>query len=317
MDYSASQRNGLSVENAAPPRRISHVSQHNRLLHRLRCVHRASIWRPWRANDSSLPRVWYHDQLASASSLVCGCRPKSRFCRSKPVSFTQPMRPCSPQSAAKLLRVFVNRILISRWMWNVEAVKQWVDNPNRPQHPNWWPPTRDEVAQNQGTAQQTGFENYISDFVGQGRQIGYNGLPYAVAISVYNSSETNRTMRSLQTITDELIRCLNGRRPGSWWALAVTSLLLVWLEIGMAFMISFNIPTVGIGCRSLSYLIYGGLSSFPWMIHLLPSFGGSIVKNGLRWLSTLFTLLSTGVLCFIIFAAVSGPLLHLSPYDSQ
>lgn len=188
-------------------------------------------------------------------------------------------------------------------MWNVEAVREWVDSPNPPEHPKWWSQGREEVSWNQGCAQQTSFDRYISNFVGQGRQIGYNGLAYAVLTSVYDSYGDSRRMRPLKTIVDQSHICLHRRRPGSWWVLSLISLALVWLEIGMAFMASYNIPTVGIGCRSASYLVYGCLSSLPWLIHLLPWLGGPGTKR--KVICNFFSLLSMLTLCFIIFAAVS------------
>ncbi|SCO76798.1 uncharacterized protein FRV6_01010 [Fusarium oxysporum] len=109
-----------------------------------------------------------------------------------------------------------SRKLISRWMWNVEAVREWVDSPNPPEHPKWWSQEREEVSWNQGCAQQTSFDRYISNFVGQGRQIGYNGLAYAVLVSVYDSYGDSRRMRPLKTIVDQSHICLHRRRPGSW-----------------------------------------------------------------------------------------------------
>lgn len=169
---------------------------------------------------------------------------------------------------------------------------------DRPEHPRWWPLERDPAAQGQGNAQ-VDFDMVMSDFAGQGRKIGYNGLPFALMHSVYSSSRHDRTMQSLQDITHQLEKQLNSRRPICWWIIAFTSLGLIWLEIGMAFMISFNIPTVGIGCRSGSYLIYGALSSVTWFIHLWRP---SRLK---RVTCLVFCLLSTVVLGFIVFAAVS------------
>jgi hypothetical protein len=149
----------------------------------------------------------------------------------------------------------------------------------------------------------TCFDSYISNFAGQGRQMGYNGLAYAVLVSVYDTPNDNRRVQRLDVIVDRTFKRLKGRRPASWWALSLISLALVWLEIGMAFMISYNVPTVGIGCRSMSYIIYGGLSTLPWIIHLLPGFKHPGVKR--RAACYLICLLSTLCLIFITFAAVS------------
>ena len=73
----------------------------------------------------------------------------------------------------------------------------------------------------------------------------------------------------------------------------------------MAIMISFNIPTVGFGCRSGSYIIYGLLSTLPWFLHLFACFRrqGHIAKMAGHLLCGLSTL----CLLFIVFAAVDWP----------
>lgn len=195
------------------------------------------------------------------------------------------------------------RKLISRWVWNVNAVMEWKDKQhgtNPPDKPEWWQPSR-EAAADKPTS--------FSEFVGQGRQMGYNGLAYAVLISVYDTSKDNRRIQQLNEIADRTLDRLNGSRPGSWWILSMTSLAIVWLEIGMAFMLSYNVPTVGIGCRSMSYIIYGGLSTLPWIIHLFPGFKNPGVKR--KTLCYMICCLSTFCLIFITFAAVSRPFLHL------
>lgn len=188
-------------------------------------------------------------------------------------------------------------------MWNVEAVRQWVDSQNPPDHPNWWSQRGEEASWNQHGTQQASFDRYVSHFIGQGRRIGYNGLAYAVLISIYDNSGDSRLMQKLSTIVDQTTMHLNGPRPRSWWVISLVSLALVWLQIGMALMISYNIPTVGIGCRSASYLIYGVLSSLPWLIHLLPLFDDPGTKR--KMLCHFLCFLSTLTLCFITFAAVS------------
>lgn len=219
------------------------------------------------------------------------------------------------------------RKLISRWLWNVNAVMEWADNP-RDNDPEWWqqspevttnnqtpvsqqslssksqeyPTGTDKIAHSQSHASLSRFDHYISDFAGQGRQIGYNGLAYAVLVSVYDTSHDDRQIQKLDTIVAQALSRLEGPRPGSWWVLSVISLAIVWLEIGMAFMTSYNVPTIGIGCRSMSYLIYGGLSSIPWMIQFLPWFRQPGTKR--KALCHGFCVLSTFCLLFITFAAV-------------
>lgn len=71
-------------------------------------------------------------------------------------------------------------------------------------------------------------------------------------------------------------------------------------------MLSYNVPTVGIGCRSASYLIYGILCTLPWVLQLLPGFRTPrATRKGLVFA---ICTLSTLVLIFINFAAVSHPI---------
>jgi hypothetical protein len=193
--------------------------------------------------------------------------------------------------------VSTSRILISRWMWNVKAIRNWETKreEHRDECPHWWQPNIDE-------ARSPSFRK-ISGFVGQGRQVGYNGLAYAVLVSVYDTSDDTRRIQQLDTIANRTLQRLNGPRPGSWWVLSLISLAIVWLEIGMAFMTSYHVPTIGIGCRSMSYLIYGGLSTLPWIMHLFPCFKDPGIKRKAACL--LISVLSTLFLTFISFAAVS------------
>lgn len=210
----------------------------------------------------------------------------------------------------------MRRKLIARWMWNVNAMRRWQTMPSSseppPDEPDWWCQDKEDqsakhMGQYEDVAQKYCFSQDITDFVGQGRQIGYNGLAFAVLVSVYDGSHDGRRVRKLDEIVDNTMRYLDGRRPASWWALSLTSLALVWLEIGMAVMISYNIPTVGVGCRSMSYLIYCGLSTLPWLINVFPwrKPPGLLRKV----VCHIFCGLSTLSLVFITFAAVS-----LCPY---
>ncbi|KAJ7720292.1 hypothetical protein DFH07DRAFT_308663 [Mycena maculata] len=52
---------------------------------------------------------------------------------------------------------------------------------------------------------------------------------------------------------------------------ALFSLALTWGTVGAAVLVAFYTPTKGIACRSGSYLIYGFLSTFVWMIMVASS----------------------------------------------
>lgn len=49
------------------------------------------------------------------------------------------------------------------------------------------------------------------------------------------------------------------------------SLALQWGTVGGAFIVEWFTPTVGLGCRSLSYLLYGVVSTIIWMMLLMSS----------------------------------------------
>lgn len=49
------------------------------------------------------------------------------------------------------------------------------------------------------------------------------------------------------------------------------SLALQWGTVGGAFIVEWFTPTVGLGCRSLSYLLYGVVSTIIWMMLLISS----------------------------------------------
>ena len=218
-------------------------------------------------------------------------------------------------------------MFISRWMWNVRAVQEWEEardanqsDPAPPQHPNWWSSSEERAALSRnapgqvqhGQAQDNprhayhDFNSWVpSDFVGQGRQIGYNGLAYTVVARVARADDT--LPNQLDAITDETIGHLDDNPPVSWWVLSFAALAVVWWDIGMAIMISYNIPTVGVGCRTGSYIIYGLLSTIPWCLHLSPWFRRQGCRA--RILGHFLCGLSTLCLLFIVFAAVSWPFL--------
>jgi hypothetical protein len=71
----------------------------------------------------------------------------------------------------------------------------------------------------------------------------------------------------------------------------------------MAFLVSYRTPTVGIGCRSGFYLIYGILSFFAWVVEALP-----IGKNPTTFAKRFCYVTNTAACCvlgFTVFAQVS------------
>jgi hypothetical protein len=56
------------------------------------------------------------------------------------------------------------------------------------------------------------------------------------------------------------------------------SLLLQWGTTGSAIIVVYYTPTTGLGCRSLSYIIYGSVSTLVWFIMMLSTFICHIYK---------------------------------------
>jgi len=211
-------------------------------------------------------------------------------------------------------------------MWNVRAVKKWENDSNTNQsnldvNPYWWSPTRELLASlprsnSSRTDPHDGSHHTCTAidrcaptlFVGQGRHVGYQGLAHSVVASI-SSSRQNDPDQLAQIATQTKIH-LYSKPPPAWVLSSIGALALVWWEIGMALMISYNIPTVGIGCRSGSFILYGILSTLPWFAHLFECVGpqgrtGRRVSRAINWVASVFLAFSVPCLIFIMFAAVS------------
>lgn len=238
------------------------------------------------------------------------------------------------------------RKFIHRWLWNIRAVQVWEQDRDRDlalnsdnaaqQVPYWWSERREQLA----TAAQQEEDREpghrctprdsceLSAFVGQGRHIGYFGL----ALSVAKAREDAQTRtydtdgdrdgicsRQLTDIVQTTKRYLRAKPPCAWRWLALAAFAMVWWELGTALLISYNIPTVGIGCRSGSYIIYGILSTVPWFAHIYRCLGpqastargwfgrlGQLLGKLLDSLSAVCLVLAVPFLVFITFSAVSS-----------
>ncbi|KAK4180625.1 hypothetical protein QBC36DRAFT_19517 [Triangularia setosa] len=227
-----------------------------------------------------------------------------------------------------------SRKLMSRWLWNADAIRRWerhsgvralqttpptIPTGGFPALPDWWTWNKEEnlFALQQRLQLQGGplpllgpfeqsvrFDTFIGEFVGQGRRMGYHGLALAVIHSVYDSPGNDRRMRSILDIMAQTRTRLHGNRPWAWWRMAFVSLAIVWLFAGMAFMISYNTPTVGFACRSGSYTVYGLLTFGSWFLSLLPWYKHP--KNWMRAVAHVFNTFALFTLILIIFASFSG-----------
>ncbi|KAK0613957.1 hypothetical protein B0T14DRAFT_436678 [Immersiella caudata] len=158
--------------------------------------------------------------------------------------------------------------LISRWLYNVEASSRVnaiapggesedVEVARPPDEPKiqWWDTTT-EIPE----------ELQVKGFIGQGRQIQYCGLPHAVLAATETADFTTASPERLEVYAAGIAERLQGHKPAAWYVVATLSLLLVWTAIMSAFVVSFMAPTIGLGCRTLMYLVFGTFSSVSWII---------------------------------------------------
>lgn len=187
-------------------------------------------------------------------------------------------------------------------MWNAAAVSAWEKDASSDEI-GWWTPAK------QKQALQASPSNLfpLGKFVGQGRQLGYFGLVHHFLDSVYDADGFIKHWDDIASATDEGLAhpwC----RPASWWAFAVTALLVVWCEILMGFVISYNAPIIGLSCRSGSYLVYGILATLSWLLSCVRKNPGDLTKAACYTANSL----SFTSLLFIVFAQVTSPLFPLS-----
>lgn len=195
----------------------------------------------------------------------------------------------------------------------MDAVRLWARGESAT--PNWWSQKKEDDRRTAlgGANNPVPFNMEIGEFNGQGRRLGYNGFAYAVLGSVYQGSGDQTKMRPLASVTAGRAQSMavraKGRltterlRPGSWWLLAFTSLALVWLDIGMALIMTYNTPTVGLSCRSGVYILYGLLSTLTWLVRVFPA--SNYPRDWLKILCHCVNAFATVILFFTVFAAVS------------
>jgi len=156
----------------------------------------------------------------------------------------------------------------------------------------WWHPR---------TNRQNRF--HVGEFIGQGRKIECCGLPHAVLSATETMRFPDEIEGGLQGCVERVASKLKGGKPAAWYVASGLSFLLVWCAIMTAFAVSFNPPTVVLGCRSLTYLLFGGLSSVTWVIQLSKR-----PRRWLLWVSGTFnTLAILALLTVIVFQVPSLP----------
>lgn len=152
---------------------------------------------------------------------------------------------------------------MSRWLYNVHAIRAnyhpELEASGQAQDIQWWTawPSEDKDT----------FPCRVGDYVGQGRKMQFCGLVAAV-LKKADSTAFDSTIKSYEKAAGEVVKQLNGSRPVGWFATSVLSLSVVWTQILMAVLISYNTPTEGIGCWSGGELVYGALTSISWIVSM-------------------------------------------------
>jgi len=146
----------------------------------------------------------------------------------------------------------------------------------------------------------------IGDYVGQGRYLRYCGLANVFLSRLEEPCFQNTSLapKDMDEAADLDIHEIITVRPGSWWFTWLEGQLIVSLAISMAFTISFNTPTIGLGCRSFFYLIFWMLSTVSWVILSVRQEPPAI----LRTLSITANALSASLLTLLMIFHTAGSL---------
>jgi len=149
------------------------------------------------------------------------------------------------------------KILIERWLHNCHRLRT---QPVNEQRERW-------------TSGGTDFT--IGEFVGQGRYPGYRGVVAAITDMMKNERihSGNRENGPMDTLDNDRHKIFSTKcvtKPWAWVRRWICGLVVQSIAVWMAFMVAFNTPAVGLGCRSLMYLIYFCLSFIPWLLAGIP-----------------------------------------------
>lgn len=209
--------------------------------------------------------------------------------------------------------------LMSRFLYNANAIRKWSDTATTaistrpiPQPPptltlkaavnqiTWWTPSLTDL--DLAPLQ-------VGPFIGQGRRLQYCGLTCAILKSTQTRGSFNNWTRDTPArYAEEISARLGSSRPLSWYVTATVCLLIVWIEVMLAFAADFITPTVGLGCWSLVFLLYGCFSSITWFLQLWRTPAGRrgrTQKVVLGWVSHSFNALSVLWIVLIVILLVS------------
>ncbi|KAF8066929.1 hypothetical protein FPV67DRAFT_1216579 [Lyophyllum atratum] len=91
----------------------------------------------------------------------------------------------------------------------------------------------------------------------------------------YGQTTTGRIANCYSRLEESASRSSSRWGPGIWSRFIVASILalfLQWGTTGAAMLVNYFTPTFGVGCRTVSYLLYGSMSTLVWILLVLSSF---------------------------------------------
>jgi len=159
---------------------------------------------------------------------------------------------------------------MSRWLYNVGAVQHWALESRADPHAStvaWW---TEEVARNK--EEELADSLRVGEFIGQGRNLRYCGLVSAFIRIIRREGwlEAPVWWDGIEyEFAMSVARDLAEYRPRSWYASAVMSLVVIWVEIIMAIVVDVFTPTIGLGCWSGSITLYAILSTGSWALQFI------------------------------------------------
>lgn len=159
--------------------------------------------------------------------------------------------------------------LIERWLFNVEQL--FLDRPlpqPREHTPPHWRGRRGNKPDDTDVFS-------IGEFLGQGRRLRYCGVTDTVLGYIANPARADMALpdllgqagsKSKPWLTHEAFRRDLVSRPWKWYVAWAVAQAVVSTGFTMAFMVSFNTPTVGLGCRTGSYLVWWCCTVPSWVV---------------------------------------------------
>lgn len=152
--------------------------------------------------------------------------------------------------------------LIERWLFNVDRLFGQQPQPL----PNHWRGRRTGDPQRIDADDVEDF--HIGEFLGQGRRLRYCGVADTVLSRISNPKRAVLDLPDLQSDPAEhdTFRRNLVTRPWGWVGTWLAAQAIVSIGFTMAFMVSFNTPTVGLGCRSLAYLVWWVCTPPSWVV---------------------------------------------------